>query len=223
MSETDDNDEEPGYSNKKERRVILATAVVSLLTIGVVLFAISPQWYQNYGPVQPIPFSHKIHAGQYKIPCLYCHHSAEYTYHAEVPGLETCMNCHSLVKTDSPYIKQITEAYKANRPIQWVKVHVLPDFVHFNHRRHIAAGVQCQTCHGPVEEMSRVYQWAGLNMGWCINCHRDDNYLTDYRIKWSQKEKEMKGEVGKQQPMLDEMLSHKNPHNANISCSTCHY
>lgn len=201
---------------------ILGVVLISALTYGAgLIFNFVPSWYQNYAPEQPIPYSHKLHAGQYKIPCLYCHASAERAQHSEVPGLETCMNCHQAVKIDSPWIQQITEAYKANKPIAWVKVHVLPDFVRFNHKRHIAAGVECQTCHGPIQEMERVYQFAPLNMGWCIDCHRNNNYLQPHRIEWSEKTKQLKGNP--EENLLDKMLSHPDPHNADLSCSTCHY
>lgn len=212
-----------GISGKTILYISLATIVVlgGLTYAAGLIVGYSPAWYQNYAPKQPIPYSHKLHAGQYKIPCLYCHASAEYAAHSAVPGLETCMNCHTAVKTDSPWIKQITEAYNANRPIEWVKVHVLPDFVHFNHKRHIAAGVECATCHGHVEEMDRVYQYAPLTMGWCVNCHRNDNYVQKHRVEWSEKEKLLKG--AGEPSIMDKLLSHPDPHNADVSCSTCHY
>lgn len=216
------------FSDSQLKKKLLPLAILgAVVGLGVLVYlaglvlGYSPQWYQNYAPAQPIPFSHKLHAGQYKVPCVYCHGAAEYTAHAEVPGVEVCMNCHVAVKTDSPWIKQIKEAYDTNKPIQWVKIHVLPDFVHFNHKRHIAAGVECQKCHGPVQDMERVYQYSGLNMGWCIDCHRNNNYLGPSREKWSEAKKalETKGE----QPIWSKMLSHPDPHNADVSCSTCHY
>lgn len=217
MSSDHSTDTGPNHSSG----LLKLSAVLIVLAVVGVLVWIRPQWYQNYAPAQPIPFSHKLHAGQYNIPCQYCHGAAEYTAHAEVPGVDWCMNCHSVVKTDSPYIQQIKSAYDTKKPIQWVKVHVLPDFVHFNHKRHIAAGVQCETCHGNVKEMDRVYQWAPLTMGWCIDCHRNDNYLTDYRKKFSNDTKALKGEGEK--PFWFKALSHPDPHNADVSCSTCHY
>ena len=207
-------------------KTICLLSIVGLLVLfgglylGGLVLGWSPTWYQNYAPEQPIPFSHKIHAGQFQIPCLYCHSSAEATAHAEVPGLEVCMNCHTQVKIDSPWIKEMKEAFDANRSIPWVKVHVLPDFVYFNHRAHVAAGVACQTCHGPVETMDKVYQYAGLHMGWCMECHRNDDYVTTGRAELAAAEKAMKGEQNSS--VLFEMLSHPNPHNADVSCSTCH-
>lgn len=128
---------------------------------------------KGYSPDQPIPFSHEIHAGKYKMDCKYCHTSVEVSKHASVPSLNVCMNCHLVVRaTDSPYIKQLTEAYNSGKTIAWQKVHLLPDHVKFNHSAHIKAGKDCVTCHGPVETMKKVTQVQSLSMGWCVNCHR---------------------------------------------------
>lgn len=126
----------------------------------------------GYQPEQPIPFPHDLHAGTYKINCQYCHANADVSRHATVPSLNICMNCHLTVKTDSPHIKKISEAYFKNESVAWEKVHMLPDFVRFSHAQHIKAGKACQECHGPVETMPVVYQWESLSMGWCVNCHR---------------------------------------------------
>lgn len=127
---------------------------------------------QGYAPEQPIPYDHSLHAGTLKIQCQYCHNQTERSPHANIPALSTCMNCHLTVKTDSPYIQKVREAYDSGKPIQWTKVHMLPDFVKFNHSAHISRGVNCQTCHGPIETMKRVSQFSTLGMGWCVNCHR---------------------------------------------------
>jgi hypothetical protein len=127
----------------------------------------------GYKPTQPIPFPHKLHAGDKQIPCQYCHSSARRSAVAGIPPLNTCMGCHKIVATDKEPIKTITEAYKANKPMEWVKVHDLPDFVRFSHKPHVAAGVECQTCHGQVQEMDVVEQVAPLQMGWCIGCHTE--------------------------------------------------
>jgi hypothetical protein len=127
---------------------------------------------QGYMPTQPIPYSHKLHAGELKIQCMYCHSGVEKSKHANVPSVGVCMNCHKVVKTDSPLIQQIAEAYENDRPIEWVRVHELPDFVHFPHNRHVSVGLKCQECHGPIQEMEVVYQYAPMTMGWCMECHR---------------------------------------------------
>jgi hypothetical protein len=127
---------------------------------------------EGYAPEQPMPFKHSLHAGTYQIPCQYCHVGTETSKYATVPALNICMNCHVAVKTDSPWIKQLREANEKGLSIPWIRVHMLPDFVRFNHSPHIKKGVACQTCHGPVETMDVLYQHSDLSMGWCVNCHR---------------------------------------------------
>ncbi|NQZ00976.1 MAG: cytochrome c3 family protein [Bdellovibrionales bacterium] len=127
---------------------------------------------KGYMPDQPIPFSHELHSGKYKINCQYCHSNVAVSRHSSVPSLNVCMNCHSVVKVGSPWIQKITEAYQNDTSIAWEKVHLLPDHVKFNHSAHIQAGKQCTDCHGQVEKMPVVYQHSSLSMGWCVNCHR---------------------------------------------------
>jgi hypothetical protein len=157
-------------------------AVVVLILVGglsVLVWALSNNkvvigYNKGYMPDQPINFPHNIHAGKYKIDCKYCHAAAEVSRHATVPSLNVCMNCHgpALVQNDSPEIQKVRDAFNNNRPIAWQKVHLLPDFVKFNHSAHIHAGKDCRECHGQVQEMKQVYQNASLAMGWCVNCHR---------------------------------------------------
>ena len=131
-----------------------------------------PTYQKGYKPVQPISFSHKLHAGDLQMECQYCHFGAAESRNGSIPPVNVCMNCHKTVKTDSPQIKKIADAFEKGTSIPWVKVHNLPDFVSFNHSRHVGRGVACQTCHGPVQEMAEVYQFSSLAMGWCVNCHR---------------------------------------------------
>ena len=133
---------------------------------------------QGYEPEQPIAFSHKIHAGDNQIQCMYCHFGAELSRHAGIPPASTCMNCHTKIKTDSPEIAKITQALASNKPIEWVKVHHLADFVYFNHSQHVVSGkISCQTCHGEVEKMTRMRQDAPVTMGWCLECHRNSDVV----------------------------------------------
>jgi hypothetical protein len=158
---------------KSSNQFAVALAILLLPVLGYVGYWIFPTVSnQGYQPNQPIPFSHKLHAGDMKIDCLYCHSNADKSRHATVPALNVCMNCHRVVKTDSPLIQKITAAYNSGKPFEWVRIHELPDFAHFTHKRHVNAGVSCQTCHGPVETMEKVYQHAPLTMGWCMDCHR---------------------------------------------------
>lgn len=155
---------------------IVVAFLIFLAIGGGFAFALMPAKNQGYAPVQPIPFSHKKHAGLYNIPCMYCHIAVEKSRHATVPAMNICLNCHSVVKKDSPYIQKLTAAYNEGKPFPWIKVHDLPEFTYFNHRRHVARGLACQVCHGEVQEMERVKQYAPLTMGWCVNCHRQPQY-----------------------------------------------
>lgn len=127
---------------------------------------------KGYSPEQPIPFDHSLHVGTHNIQCQYCHNQVERSAHSNIPSLQTCMNCHMQVATDKPNIQKLREIYDAGKSVEWVRVHMLPDFVHFNHNAHIAKGVNCNQCHGPIETMKQVYQHSDLSMGWCVNCHR---------------------------------------------------
>ncbi|MCB1049124.1 MAG: cytochrome c3 family protein [Acidobacteria bacterium] len=130
--------------------------------------------FNKYAPEQPIPYSHKLHAGDLQIPCEYCHTYARRSRSAGIPALEQCMACHKLLATDRPNIQKVRDAFEAKQPIEWVKVHDLPDFVYFSHKRHISAGFACQECHGPIETMEKVWREAPLTMGWCVNCHKSN-------------------------------------------------
>lgn len=128
---------------------------------------------QGYQPEQPIAYSHALHAGLYELDCQYCHSGAERSRHAGVPASSVCMNCHSQVRTDAPEIKRLAKFVATDTPIPWVRVHRLPDFAFFSHASHVSAGLDCQGCHGPVEQMVRVEQVASMSMGWCLDCHRE--------------------------------------------------
>ncbi len=186
--------------------IIMKSAIDGIFTIGV---------QQGYQPDQPIAFSHKIHAGDYKIDCNYCHTGVRKSKNANIPSPNICMNCHSSIKTESPGIRKIYAAIEKNEPIEWVRIHNLPDLAYFNHSQHVQVGqIECQTCHGPVEEMDVVTQYAPLTMGWCINCHRE----TDVNAKgndYYSKLVKMHNEHSKE-PMKVEDIG-------GLECSKCHY
>ncbi len=129
--------------------------------------------YPAPGPEQPINFSHRVHAGDYQIECLYCHTEARRSTSAGVPAVSKCAGCHQLVVPERPQIRMVLEYWENQEPIPWVKVHDLPDFVYFSHKRHVLAGVECQTCHGPVETMDVVSRMAPNQMGQCLTCHKE--------------------------------------------------
>ena len=123
-------------------------------------------------PAQPIAFNHKIHAGEYQMPCLYCHAHATSSPVAGVPPVKTCMGCHEMIGTERPEIEKLTQFWEERRPIEWIKIYDLPDYVRFNHSRHVLGGVICEDCHGPVQEMAEVRKQSDLSMGWCLKCHK---------------------------------------------------
>ena len=127
---------------------------------------------QGYAPPQPIKYSHAVHAGGLRIPCLYCHYGAERGRHAGIPPASVCLNCHRQVLPDHPEVRKVRAAVEQQMPIEWNRIHQLPDHAYFSHQAHVRAAVVCQTCHGSVEQMGRVAQEAPLTMGWCLSCHR---------------------------------------------------
>jgi len=170
---------------------------------------------QGYAPKQPIAYSHKLHAGQYKIDCNYCHTGAQKGKNATIPAANICMNCHGVIKKESPEIQKIYTAIEQNRPIEWIRVHNLPDLAYFNHAQHVNVGnVQCQTCHGEIEKMEVVEQRSSLTMGWCIDCHRrtevntKDNAYYDKLVALHNKESK--------DPL-------KVANIGGLECSKCHY
>ena len=170
---------------------------------------------------QPVQFSHKHHVGDDGIDCRYCHTSVETSYSAGIPPTQTCMNCHSQIWSDSPYLEPVRASYRENKPIEWQRVHDLPEFAYFNHSIHIAKGVGCSTCHGQIDNMPAVYQENTLQMEWCLACHREpEKFIRPkaeiYNMNWRDADLRM-----------DERLQLKaaykiRPKELLTSCSTCH-
>jgi mono/diheme cytochrome c family protein len=182
---------------------------------------------QGYAPVQPIAFSHKLHAGAYEIDCKYCHVGTLKGKSATIPSINICMNCHSSVKTESPQIQKIwaaadwqpaTKTYGPNqKPIEWVRIHNLPDLAYFNHAQHVVVGgVECQTCHGPIETMDVVQQYSLLTMGWCIDCHRKTDVNTKGNAYYDNLVQLHEQAKGKNSKLKVEDIG-------GLECAKCHY
>lgn len=187
--------------------------LITLVVVGVAIAGGAGAWElsrlginQGYSPEQPIAFPHKVHAGDNKIPCLYCHYAARTSRHAGIPPASVCMNCHSILEKQTVEIEKLKEAVQQAQPIRWVKIHNLPDFVYFNHSQHVLSGVKCQTCHGPIETMTRVEQFSPLTMGWCLQCHREHAKLPTDDF---------------QRALVS--VGHKQPAVAGLDCASCHY
>ena len=223
-----------------------------LIFVSVILLLLSSAYFaygymmqigvdQGYMPVQPIHYSHKIHAGANQIECQYCHSSARISKHSGIPSLNVCMNCHENIAdyngeedlekgyTKDFYTKEIKKLYKAvgwdeetqsytgdTEPVKWVRIHNLPDFVYFNHSQHVSvAGIDCQKCHGPVEEMEILYQYSPLTMGWCIDCHRESNIKVKDNEYYTKIHEELSKKYGVEELSIAQM--------GGLECGKCHY
>ncbi|MGD2109160.1 MAG: cytochrome c3 family protein [Phycisphaerae bacterium] len=172
------------FTKKFERRIYIAVGVLAFSAALGVSFGAYILWPERretgYEPEQPIHFSHKLHAGTLQIHCQYCHSGAEKGAHATVPEVSTCMNCHTEVQPKDQEgnvkeeIAKLLEYWENSEPIRWNKVTDLADFVYFDHSRHIASGLACQECHGPVEAMDYMRRHHGMKMSWCLDCHKQD-------------------------------------------------
>lgn len=226
-----------------ENQFLVLVAVVFLLLAvawGGYGFLMQVGVDQGYEPIQPIHYSHRIHAGENQIECKYCHSSARVSKHSGIPSLNVCMNCHKQIAEVSEetateeyskefYDNEIQKLYEATgwdessqsytgetKPVKWVRIHNLPDFAYFNHSQHVAVGgIECQECHGPVEEMEIMYQHSPLTMGWCINCHRETNIKVEGNAYYEKIHEELSKKYDVEELTAAEM--------GGLECGKCHY
>lgn len=228
----------------KNQFLVLVTVILLLLASSYFLYGYLMQVGvdQGYEPIQPIHFSHKIHAGDNGIDCKYCHSSARTSKTSGIPSLNVCMNCHKNISEfqgdkDSTYVEYSKEFYTAEiqklydavgwdktaqkytgvqKPVKWVRIHNLPDFAYFNHSQHVSvAGVECQTCHGPVETFEVMKQHSPLTMGWCINCHRETDVKMEGNDYYKKIHDELARKYGVQKLTAAEM--------GGTECGKCHF
>lgn len=227
----------------KNQFLVLMTVIFLLLSSAYYAYG----WFmqigvdQGYAPLQPIHYSHRIHAGSNQIDCQYCHSSARESKHSGIPSLNVCMNCHKNIAEVAAetlaegneygvnYNEEIQKLYTAvgwdsnkqlytgkSQPVKWVRIHNLPDFAYFNHSQHVTvAGVECQTCHGPAEEMEIMYQYSPLTMGWCINCHRETDVKIQDNAYYEKIHEELSKKYGKDKLTAADM--------GGLECGKCHY
>ena len=167
---------------------------------------------------QPVPFSHKHHAGELGIDCRYCHTSVETSGFAGIPPTKTCMNCHSQLWNTAPILEPVRASFRDDKPLHWIRVHDLPDFVYFNHSIHVKKGMGCETCHGRVDRMPLMLQQNSLQMEWCINCHRNPQQFVRPRSEIFT----MGYTPAEPQSVLGPKLVKEYGIKGNTSCSTCH-
>jgi hypothetical protein len=164
----------PSMNTVARATIFGAVFIVGLL--GYIETVVDRSPYQTDAGIvrnQPVPFSHEHHVSGLGLDCRFCHTSVENSHFAGIPPTKICMTCHSKIWTDAPLLEPVRESYRENRPLSWTRVHNLPDFVYFNHSIHIAKGVGCATCHGPIDKMPLTMEFNSLQMRWCLDCHRD--------------------------------------------------
>ncbi|MFH1499335.1 MAG: cytochrome c3 family protein [Verrucomicrobiota bacterium] len=212
----------PKSANKLPLQIILFVVVVVGIVTAATNYYATPKYTRvGYAPVQPVPFSHALHNGQLGIDCRYCHSNVEKSGHANIPTSQTCMNCHNQVKTDSPLLAPIRESYASGNPVEWVRVHEVPDYVYFNHAAHVNRGVSCVECHGQINEMEVVTHAKPLSMSFCLDCHREpEKVLRDPALVTQLDWKHPGGEEGQ----LEDGAKFKHDWNVKppTSCSGCH-
>jgi len=164
----------PEWTESLKKWVLLLVAGGPVYLIALIAYGVNPEAIRiGYMPEQPVPYSHALHVGELGLDCRYCHNTVDRAGFSAVPPAGTCMNCHGNVREDSPKLLPIRESYATGQPVEWIKVHDLPDYVFFNHSAHVTRGVGCESCHGRVDQMAEVSQQKPLTMGWCLDCHRD--------------------------------------------------
>ena len=212
----------PKSANKLPLQILIFLGLtVGIVSAGITYYATPKYTRVGYAPTQPVPFSHALHAGQLGIDCRYCHVGVDKGPTSTVPTAQTCMNCHSQIKTDSPLLAPVRESYASGNPVPWVKIHQTPDYVYFNHSVHVARGVSCVECHGKINEMDTIAHAKPLSMGWCLECHRaPEKVLRDPKLVTNLDWKHPDGEEGQ----LEQ--GKKFVHDWNVqppqSCSGCH-
>ncbi len=198
---------------------VVFLGIVPIYLIALVAFGFSPEATDvGYEPKQPVPFSHKLHAGDLGMDCRYCHTTVETAAHAAVPPTETCMNCHAKIRAESPKLVVVRESWATGLPVPWVKVHDLPDYAYFNHSAHVRRGVGCVECHGRIDKMEVVRQHAALSMGWCLDCHRNP----DARLRPKELVTKMDWEPAESREALGRRLREAYGIAPSQDCSTCH-
>lgn len=181
----------PKWSNKAPFQILLVTFVLGVTAVAGVTYYFTPKYTRvGYAPKQPVAYSHYLHAEQLGIDCRYCHTYVDQSGHANVPDAATCMNCHSYVKADSPLLAPVRQSYATGTPVEWVRLHQVPDYVYFNHAVHVNRGISCVDCHGDIHKMEVVYHAKPLSMAWCLDCHREpENFIRPleqvYNLNWT--------------------------------------
>jgi Cytochrome c7 and related cytochrome c len=216
----------PKWTNSLPLILGVVAALGAAAVVPPVVVYLTPKYTRaGYQPVQPVPFSHNIHAGQLGMDCRFCHNGVEKSWFANLPGASTCMNCHSQVLKDDPRLQIVRDSAANNTPVPWVQVHKTPDYVYFNHSVHVTRGISCVECHGRIDQMDEVRHDKSLSMSFCLNCHRDPaahirptDKVTKLDWKWSSDA----AENNRLQQLHGEQMVKDMKVESLTSCSACH-
>jgi hypothetical protein len=216
----------PKWTNKLPQLIIVGGLLVgTAVTAGITYYATPKYTRVGYMPKQPVNFSHNIHAGQLGLDCRYCHNAVEKSWYSNIPPASTCMNCHNQVLKDDPKLALVRESAATGKPIPWVQIHKVPDYVYFNHSVHVNRGVSCVECHGQVDKMDEVFHAKPFGMAFCLDCHRDPSAklrppdkITDLNWKWSEDPKQ----AAEMQKINGQKFAHDWKVQSMLSCSACH-
>jgi hypothetical protein len=211
----------PKWTNRLPQMIIIGVLLTgTAVTAGVWYYFTNKYTNVGYRPVQPVAFSHAIHADQLGLDCRYCHNAVERAWYSNIPASSVCMNCHNQVLKDDPKLALVRESYQSGQPIPWVQIHKLPDYVFFNHSVHVNRGVSCVECHGQINKMDEVYHAKPLSMSFCLDCHRNPalhlrppDKITDLDWKPESQEKQLADGTRFMHDWKVESLQ---------NCSTCH-
>jgi hypothetical protein len=164
----------PKWTNRLPLMVIIGLLLVGTAATGGIWYYFTPKYLRvGYSPIQPVPFPHSVHVDQLGMDCRYCHSAVEQSWYSNIPASQVCMNCHNQVLKDDPRLAPIRESAATGKPVEWVQVHKVPDYVYFNHSVHVNRGISCIHCHGEINKMEEVYHAKPLSMAFCLECHRN--------------------------------------------------
>jgi hypothetical protein len=209
----------PRWANKTRPLAGVLLGVTPIYLTVFIWYGFSPKTTDvGYQPEQPVPYSHSLHAGQLGIDCRYCHDTVDRAAHAAIPPTATCMNCHQRIRPDSARLLPVRESFATSDPVEWIKVHDLPDYVYFNHSAHVTRGIGCVSCHGRIDQMEVVYQEEPLSMSWCLDCHR----APERHLRPPSEVTNMSWKPPGDAVAYGTRLRAENNINPSTDCSTCH-
>ena len=220
----------PRWSNTLAPKVIVCAGfVVTAITCGFWYFATPKYTRVGYMPTQPVPFQHSLHVSQLGLDCRYCHSFVEVSQHSNVPTTQTCMNCHTAIKSNSPKLQPVRDSWATGQPVEWVRIHRVPDYAYFNHSAHVNRGVSCVSCHGQINHMEVVWQDQPQGMAWCLSCHRaPENNLRPLseitHLDWKPEDLGTNPATGKLFTQLEigTQIKEKEQVHPPVTCAGCH-